>query len=199
MASPEESGLPVGNARPIVRDYTITCLAALVLIMLVLVEAGNGMWSVVPLILGAIGVLTSGGDCPGLNAVLRGVVAKLFAVTKLQLRLAVNPATRLCGLDNGRHVVRVSINRDTAFDHRQRKPLGDVIQRNRLPLPPARHEIVRRDVDRFSSAGVPTAVALVIVEVQPFSRLAAQPAILDENDAAAAAGRIGGGQVARTG
>lgn len=57
-------------------------------------------------------------------AALRRVVAELFPVPKLRLRLAMHPATRLGGLNDGRHVVGVTVHRDTALEDGEGKPLG---------------------------------------------------------------------------
>jgi len=47
------------ETRPIVRDYSIVSLAALLLMTLLLVEGGFKFWSVLPLLIGAIGILTN--------------------------------------------------------------------------------------------------------------------------------------------
>src|SRR5262245_41743119 len=71
-------------------------------------------------------------------AMLRGIVAELLTVTKLRLWLTVHTATRLGRLNDGRHVVGVSIDGHAAFDHGQRQALGlqitiiDAYQRGEL-------------------------------------------------------------------
>jgi hypothetical protein len=47
------------ETRPIVRDYSIVSLAALLLMTLLLVDGGFKYWSVLPLLVGAIGILTN--------------------------------------------------------------------------------------------------------------------------------------------
>ena len=57
-------------------------------------------------------------------AMLCRVIAKLFPVAEFQLRLAVNPAAGLGGLDHGRDVIRVSVHGHATLDDSQRQPLG---------------------------------------------------------------------------
>jgi hypothetical protein len=86
MEPSDDRDAPSGNARPIVRDYTIASLSALLIMLLVLSE-GFGMWSVVPLVIGALGVLTSGSFGPPLVLLTLGVL--LFLPTQsFGIRLA---------------------------------------------------------------------------------------------------------------
>ena len=48
--------------------------------------------------------------------VLLGVIAKLLAVPPLGLRLSVHAASRLCRLDDGRHIIGVTIHGDASFE-----------------------------------------------------------------------------------
>jgi hypothetical protein len=59
----EPKTAPFGD-RPIVRDYTIVCLAALMLLWLLLAEEGLGWWSTAPLLIGAVGILANWTICP---------------------------------------------------------------------------------------------------------------------------------------
>lgn len=55
-AQPRDAQEPKG-VRPLVRDYTLIALAALAVVFLVLFVEGPGVWAVVPVVLGVIGVL----------------------------------------------------------------------------------------------------------------------------------------------
>jgi hypothetical protein len=66
MARRKDSETTFGSERPIVRDYMIVCLVSLFLIMLLLLQEGLGWWSIVPVLLGAIGILTTWGLFPSL-------------------------------------------------------------------------------------------------------------------------------------
>jgi hypothetical protein len=57
--APRDETSPDTNARPVVRDYLIVSLAALLIITLILLEEGLHFWSVLPLMLGSIGLVSN--------------------------------------------------------------------------------------------------------------------------------------------
>jgi hypothetical protein len=70
--------------------------------------------------------------------VFRWVVAELNAMAKPGHRQPVHAAARFGGLDDGRHVVGVAVDRNTPFDNRKGQSLGlqiaivDANQRGKL-------------------------------------------------------------------
>jgi hypothetical protein len=54
MAEREENQAPEPGTSPVVRDYVIVCLTALLILTLILLEEGFGLWSVMPLMLGGV-------------------------------------------------------------------------------------------------------------------------------------------------
>ena len=57
-------------------------------------------------------------------AVLRRIIAELLAITVFRLRLTMHPPSCFYRFDDGRHVERIPIDGDAAFDHLQRQALG---------------------------------------------------------------------------
>lgn len=57
MSAAPQEGQDVKGVRPLVRDYTLIALAALAVLFLVLFVEGPGVWAVVPVVIGVIGVL----------------------------------------------------------------------------------------------------------------------------------------------
>ena len=64
MAEKETTKKATGLDRPVVRDYMIVSLTALMLMMITLFNEGLGLWSFVPLLIGGIGILADWGACP---------------------------------------------------------------------------------------------------------------------------------------
>jgi hypothetical protein len=163
------------DMRPVVRDYLIVCLAALLFLTLILQYEGYGWWSLLPLLVGVVGVVARWGAAPPLvllvlmmMLLLRGMLTSVLLplgdepLAGLDLILAIltlvylSSATRLLALL--RHTVPPDV-------RRARRPPGSRV-RGRWLLP--------REATSRSSPAIPSGeIVTLLVSVPPFALLAA--------------------------